>query len=157
MTLFTPLGYEVGPAPTRSLLGDRCPDHGGPVVYPFSVHVKADGSLGAFYRCPDDSRQWHCSWDMQASGWTWADVLCHRMDCEHCTSEIRLTEGTRGHRIRVIHEAACPWLAKHLAGVPGFYGGVPCGATVTHRGPYRRDPGLAGVIPLTPASTPDAA
>ena len=147
---------------TRSLLGDRCPDHGGgPVVYPFSVHVKADGSLGAFYRCPGDSRQWHCSWDMQASGWTWADVLCHGMDCRQCASEIRLTEGARGYRIRVIHEARCPWYPRYAAGTlkPGrdYLGRILCGATVVHRGPYKHDPGLAGVIPLTPASAPDAA
>ena len=54
--------------------------------------------------------------------------------CRDCPSEVR---GGRP-RWRVVHAAGCPWLARHLAGeVAGM---IPCGATVTHRGPYVRRP-----------------
>jgi hypothetical protein len=51
--------------------------------------------------------------------------------CQDCASEVRVN----GHRIRVIHSAGCPWFR------PGRTGRIPCGIVVTHRGPYKRDPG----------------
>lgn len=48
--------------------------------------------------------------------------------CRYCDSEVRL----RGHRFRVIHAANCPWWQ------PGKHSAIPCGYTVTHRGPYIR-------------------
>lgn len=125
----------------RSLLGDRCENHDpvtAPVVYPWAVGIDR-GRLRGEYRC-ECGREWPCWWDMAAAGWTREDVLCHGMDCRECESQIRLSRGTRGYRMRIIHAAGCPWYAKHLAKVPGYLGAVPCSTVVTHRGPYKRDP-----------------
>jgi hypothetical protein len=62
---------------------------------------------------------------------------CERcsLACSDCASEVRTSNG---RRYRVIHSATCPWLAEHLA--TGRPGRIPCGTTVTHRGPYKRRP-----------------
>jgi hypothetical protein len=57
--------------------------------------------------------------------------------CQHCASEVRGYAGSPW-RYRVIHSDSCPWYRRHLAGEVG--GPVPCGAVVTHRGPYKRRP-----------------
>lgn len=123
----------------RSRLGDRCQGHhpvAPPVVYPDAVGFY-QGAFCAWYQC-GCGREWSCGWDMDAAGWTREDVLCHGMDCGHCESEVRLTRGSRGYRMRVIHAAGCPWLPEHQAGKDP--GRIPCGTVVTHRGPYKRDP-----------------
>lgn len=60
--------------------------------------------------------------------------------CPDCPAEVRITEGARLLRARVIHAATCPWYRRHLARERGYGGRVPCGTVVTHRGPYKRDP-----------------
>lgn len=57
--------------------------------------------------------------------------------CPDCPSEVRITERSE-IRARVIHSATCPWYRRYLA--REVTGRIPCGATVTHRGPYKRDP-----------------
>jgi hypothetical protein len=57
--------------------------------------------------------------------------------CQHCASEVRGFAGARW-RYRVIHADGCPWYRRHRAGEDP--GQVPCGAVVTHRGPYKRRP-----------------
>ncbi len=129
----------------RSRLGDCCQNHNpltAPVVYPYAVGFD-QGSFCAWYRC-DCGREWSCHWDMAAAGWTFEDVLCHGMDCRDCASEIRLTRGARGYRMRIIHSDGCPWLPRYLVGTldprTDYTGAIPCGTAVTHRGPYKRDP-----------------
>lgn len=83
--------------------------------------------------------------------------------CEWCASDVLGPTGTSKRRYRVIHEAACPALARYRSRLPGYTalpsgqvvragdpvppGTVrlvansptqPCGAVVTHRGPYAR-------------------
>jgi hypothetical protein len=55
--------------------------------------------------------------------------------CPDCASQVRGFAGTRW-RYRVIHSGSCPWYRRYLAGE--VLGPVPCGAVVTHRGPYKR-------------------
>jgi len=66
------------------------------------------------------------------AGWLSADLAC-----PDCPAEVRVTEGRRVYA-RVIHSATCPWYRAYQAGGPR--GRIPCGVTVTHRGPYKRDP-----------------
>lgn len=65
------------------------------------------------------------------SGWLSADLAC-----PDCPAEIRVTEGVKVFRARVIHSATCPWYARYQA--KEVVGCIPCGVTVTHRGPYKR-------------------
>jgi hypothetical protein len=60
------------------------------------------------------------------------------MDCQDCDSEVKVTQGARLTRYRVIHADSCPWFRQYQAGT--VTGRIPCGATVTHRGPYTRQP-----------------
>lgn len=57
--------------------------------------------------------------------------------CKDCASEVRGYAGERW-RYRVIHSATCPGWREYQAG--RVSGPIPCGAVVTHRGPYRRRP-----------------
>ena len=59
---------------------------------------------------------------------------CHLL-CKDCPSEVR---AGLPNRWRVIHAATCPWLRRYLA--REVTGTIPCGSTVTHRGPYVRRP-----------------
>ncbi len=59
--------------------------------------------------------------------------------CKDCPSEVRGFAGSRW-RYRVVHEAICPWWRAYRAGQ--IQGAVPCGAEVTHRGPYKLRPPL---------------
>jgi hypothetical protein len=59
--------------------------------------------------------------------------------CKECRSEVRGFAGSRW-RYRVIHAGTCPWWRAYQAGQ--VQGAVPCGAVVTHRGPYKRGPPL---------------
>jgi hypothetical protein len=59
--------------------------------------------------------------------------------CKDCPSEVRGFAGSRW-RYRVIHAETCPWWRNYQAGQ--VHGAVPCGAVVTHRGPYKRRPPL---------------
>jgi hypothetical protein len=59
--------------------------------------------------------------------------------CKDCLSEVRGFAGSRW-RYRVIHAETCPWWRAYQAGK--VQGAIPCGAMVTHRGPYRRRPPL---------------
>jgi hypothetical protein len=61
-----------------------------------------------------------------------------RLACKDCASEVRGHAGERW-RYRVIHSATCPWWREYQAG--RVKGPVPCGAVVTHRGPYKRRAG----------------
>ena len=69
----------------------------------------------------------------------WAPLHCTTcsLACPDCPSEVRVTVAQRAYA-RVIHSATCPWYRAYQAGGPR--GRIPCGVTVTHRGPYRRDP-----------------
>ena len=58
--------------------------------------------------------------------------------CGDCASEVHGSAGDRW-RYRVIHTSTCPWWRLYQAGQ--VRGRVPCGAVVTHRGPYKRRPG----------------
>lgn len=58
--------------------------------------------------------------------------------CKDCPSEVRGFAGSRW-RYRVVHEDTCPWWRAYQAG--RVRGAVPCGAVVTHRGPYKRRAG----------------
>lgn len=58
--------------------------------------------------------------------------------CPDCPAGVRITEGVRLFRARVIHAATCPWWRRYQAGE--VCGRIPCSTTVTHRGPYKRDP-----------------
>jgi hypothetical protein len=57
--------------------------------------------------------------------------------CKDCGGEVRGYAGERW-RYRVIHSATCPWWREYQAG--RVSGPIPCGAVVTHRGPYERRP-----------------
>ena len=62
--------------------------------------------------------------------------LAGSMECPDCPAEVKITNGARNvTRIRVIHVATCPWYARFLR--KEVTGRVPCGSTVTHRGPYK--------------------
>ena len=58
-----------------------------------------------------------------------------QLACPDCASEVRGYAGSRW-RYRVIHSATCPWWRRYQAGQAR--GRIPCGAVVTHRGPYVR-------------------
>ena len=62
--------------------------------------------------------------------------------CSDCKSEVRVTEGIKLLRARVIHDADCPWYRRYQA--REVVGRIPCRTFVTHRGPYVRDPEAAG-------------
>jgi hypothetical protein len=62
--------------------------------------------------------------------------------CPDCTAEVRITEGVRLFRARVIHDAGCPWYRRYQA--REVTGRIPCMTVVTHRGPYARDPETRG-------------
>lgn len=57
-----------------------------------------------------------------------------RLLCQDCPSEVR----GGPQRWRVVHAETCPWLRRQRAGE--VVGTIPCGSTVTHRGPYERRP-----------------
>jgi hypothetical protein len=59
--------------------------------------------------------------------------------CQDCPSEVRGFAGSRW-RYRVVHEATCPWWRAYQA--RQVVGAIPCGAVVTHRGPYKQRPPL---------------
>ena len=67
-----------------------------------------------------------------------AQQIREDLACEDCPAEVRVTEGAKV-RARVIHSATCPWYRRHEA--REVAGCIPCGVIVTHRGPYKRDPG----------------
>jgi hypothetical protein len=67
-----------------------------------------------------------------------SECLTCELACPDCLSEVRVTEGARGYRARVIHTDSCPWYRRHQAGQ--VTGPVPCGTVVAHRGPYKKDP-----------------
>jgi len=58
--------------------------------------------------------------------------------CPDCPADVRITEGVRLFRARVIHVATCPWWRRYQA--REVTGCIPCMTVVTHRGPYVRDP-----------------
>jgi hypothetical protein len=58
--------------------------------------------------------------------------------CPDCKAEVRITEGVKLFRARVIHDAECPWYRRYQA--REVVGCIPCMTVVTHRGPYERDP-----------------
>lgn len=62
--------------------------------------------------------------------------LREQMACKDCPSEVRVTCGTRGDNIRVIHQDTCPWWRRFQSGE--VRASIPCGCRVTHRGPYKR-------------------
>jgi hypothetical protein len=66
--------------------------------------------------------------------------MARDLACPGCPAEIRLTEGARLLRARVIHQATCAWFRQYqIDRIPRC---VPCGTVVTHRGPYQRDRAL---------------
>ncbi len=71
--------------------------------------------------------------------YVWAEQFREALGCEDCPSEVRVTEGRAVLRARVIHAATCPWYRRYQA--KEVAGRIPCGTVVTHRGPYKRDPG----------------
>ncbi len=62
--------------------------------------------------------------------------------CPDCPAEVRVTEGLKVFRARVIHGAECPWYRRYQA--REVTGRIPCMTVVTHRGPYVRDPEATG-------------
>lgn len=58
--------------------------------------------------------------------------------CPDCPAEVRITEGLKLARARVIHAADCSWYRRYQA--REVTGCIPCRTFVTHRGPYKRDP-----------------
>ena len=85
------------------------------------------------------------------------------LSCPDCPSEVIGPTGTTKLRYRVVHEATCPAWARYRLNLPGYTAlpsgqvimagdplpegttrvvsngsPAPCGAVVTHRGPYRR-------------------
>lgn len=143
------------PGPEQSSLADACPnchpgDHNAVVPY----NVTDDGlSLRAEYHHDECGAAWACSWDAAAAGWApgsrqtaelnYAAWLTADLKCPDCASQVLVTAGSdryRPYRARVVHSGGCPWYARHLARVPGYYGAVPCSAQVVHRGPYKRRP-----------------
>jgi hypothetical protein len=79
-----------------------------------------------------------CGLDLNPS----AECIACSLRCPDCPAEVRITEGAM-IRARVIHSATCPWYRRHVARERGYTGPVPCGTVVTHRGPYKRDPGVS--------------
>jgi hypothetical protein len=75
-----------------------------------------------------------CGLDMVPS----AECIACSLRCPDCPAEVRVTEGATLFRARVIHSGTCPWYRRFLA--KEVAGRVPCATTVTHRGPYKRDP-----------------
>lgn len=71
-----------------------------------------------------------------------ADQIRADLACPDCPAEIRVTEGAKVFRARVIHDAECPWWKRYQA--REVTGRIPCRTFVTHRGPYKRDPDAAG-------------
>lgn len=67
-----------------------------------------------------------------------AECVACSLACPDCPAEVRVTEGARLLRARVIHTAECPWLPRYQR--HEVAGRIPCGTFVTHRGPYQRDP-----------------
>ena len=59
------------------------------------------------------------------------------LKCADCPSEVRITEGLKLYRARVVHDAGCPWYRRYQA--HEVTGRIPCMTVVTHRGPYVRD------------------
>lgn len=85
-----------------------------------------------------------------------------RIACPDCPAGIRNTDW----RFRVVHEATCPTWQRYARKLPGYTavpsgvivragekppegttallsnsgGAIPCGTSVTHRGPYKRAP-----------------
>lgn len=69
------------------------------------------------------------------------DEMRDDLACPGCPAEVRVTEGVKLFRARVIHAADCPWYRRYLA--REVVGRIPCSTFVTHRGPYKRDPEAA--------------
>lgn len=64
--------------------------------------------------------------------------LSAELACPDCPAEVRVTEGVKLLRARVIHDADCSWYRRYQA--REVVGRIPCRTFVTHRGPYERDP-----------------
>jgi len=64
--------------------------------------------------------------------------LAAELACSDCQAEVRVTEGAKLLRARVIHDADCAWYRRYRA--REVVGRIPCRTFVTHRGPYKRDP-----------------
>lgn len=87
------------------------------------------------------------------------------LQCPDCPSEVIGPSGTGHRRYRVVHAETCPTWQRYQRRLPGYtampsgavvQGGdqpppgttrmlsnspmAPCGAVVTHRGPYKRRP-----------------
>jgi hypothetical protein len=100
------------------------------------------------------------------TGASLADEI-RRLQCQDCPAEVIGPSGTAKRRYRVVHAATCPtWLRyqRKLTGYTAMPSGLvvrgdepsppgttvllansplaPCGAVVTHRGPYKRWPSI---------------
>jgi hypothetical protein len=73
-----------------------------------------------------------------------AECRMCELRCRECPSEVRITEGSSGYRARVIHSAACPFLARHRAGRDP--GAVPCGTSRHPPRTVQARPGPEGVM-----------
>jgi hypothetical protein len=56
--------------------------------------------------------------------------------CRGCPAQVVGPTGTTQRRYRIVHEETCPWWLRYQAGET--QASIPCGAVVTHRGPYRK-------------------
>src|ERR1700683_2354775 len=71
-----------------------------------------------------------------------AECLACSLACPDCPAEVRITEGIKLIRARVIHIADCSWYRRYRA--REVTGPIPCMNVVTPRGPYERDPDAVG-------------
>jgi hypothetical protein len=67
--------------------------------------------------------------------------LAAELACSDCKAEVRVREGVKLLRARVIHDADCSWYRRYQA--REVAGRIPRRTFVTHRGPSERDPEAA--------------
>lgn len=147
-------------------LSDTCPACVAVETEP--CHVEADGrdALRTHHECSGCGHRWFTSRDRASLVLTGAEAIAAEiadLRCADCLSEVIGPTGTAKRRYRVIHQETCPTWARYQRKLPGYTAlpsgtvvlagrpapdgttalvanspSAPCGAVVTHRGPYQR-------------------